>query len=125
MATKIRCSTHLKKVNRFRKKKKIRSRIQGMPQRPRMSVFRSNRYVYVQLIDDVSQHTLASASTLEKDFPSAKKHTVESAKILGGIIAKRAFEKDISQVVFDRNGYPYHGIVKALAESAREEGLKI
>lgn len=110
-----------------RKKKhmRIRRKISGTPARPRLSVFRSNKHIYAQVIDDEAGHTLVAASTLEKDIKSALEYTdnVEAAKYLGGVIAKRAIDKGINQVVFDRGGYIYQGKVQALADGAREAGL--
>ncbi len=110
-----------------RKKKhmRIRSRFSGTAERPRLAVFRSNKHMYAQLIDDVAGCTLAAASTVEQGVRSELKYTdnVEAASYLGGIIAKRALDKGIKEVVFDRGGFIYHGKVKALAEAAREAGL--
>jgi large subunit ribosomal protein L18 len=122
MATKIRKSTSEKKQVRFKRKRRIRSRLSGSAEAPRLCVFRSNKHLYVQLIDDEKQHTLVSASSMEKGSTIAC--TREGAKIMGALIAKRALEKGVSRVVFDRGGYLYHGRVKALADSARESGLK-
>jgi large subunit ribosomal protein L18 len=122
MATKIRLQTSQKQVIRFKRKRRISARIEGTAERPRFAVFRSNRHIYAQLIDDTKGHTLVSASTLEEDL---KVHgSVEGAKVLGGVIAKRALSKNVAQVVFDRSGYLYHGQIKALADAAREAGLK-
>jgi large subunit ribosomal protein L18 len=110
---------------RMKKHMRIRRRISGTPSRPRLSVFRSNKHMYAQVIDDEAGHTLVAASTLEKDIKSALEYTdnVEAAKYLGSIIAKRAIDKGINQVVFDRGGYIYQGKVQALADAAREAGL--
>jgi len=93
-------------------------------ERPRLAVFRSNRHIYVQLVDDVKGHTLVAASSLEEELKEKVGGTIEGAKTLGNLVAKRALAKNISQIVFDRSGYLYHGRVKALADSAREGGLK-
>ena len=93
--------------------------------RPRMTVFRSNRQIYVQLVDDVSGKTLVSASFMEKDIATHKVNKTEQAKLVGKRIAEKAKEKGIENAVFDRNGYLYHGRVKNLADAAREGGLKI
>jgi large subunit ribosomal protein L18 len=106
----------------LKRKIHIRKRISGSASTPRMSVSRSNRNLSVQLIDDTSGRTIVSASTLEKEL-SAIKATVAGAAELGGIIGKRAVEKNVKAVVFDRNGYLYHGQVKALADGARKAGL--
>jgi large subunit ribosomal protein L18 len=111
--------------NQVRKKRhgRVRSKISGTAQRPRLNVFRSNKNIYAQLIDDVAGLTLVSANTQEKSFEGAAAN-VEAAAKIGEIIAKRAVEKNITTVVFDRSGYLYHGRVKALAEAARENGLE-
>ena len=110
---------------REKKHMKIRNRFSGTPERPRLAVFRSNKHMYAQVIDDVAGHTLAAASTVEKEVASELKYTdnVEAAQKLGEVIAKRAIEKGIKEVVFDRGGFIYQGKVKALAEAAREAGL--
>jgi len=124
MATKIRRGTSPKKVIRFKRKRRIRARLEGNSERPRLSVFRSNSHMYVQLIDDAKGVTLVAASTLEEELREKVGGSVEGAKTLGNLVAKRALAKNISQVVFDRSGYLYHGRIKALADSAREGGLK-
>jgi large subunit ribosomal protein L18 len=124
MATKIRQNTNNKQVVRFKRKLRIRSRIEGSIERPRLSVFRSNKHLYAQLVDDTKGHTLVAASTLEADLKDKLGGTIEGAKTLGNLIAKRALAKQISQVVFDRSGYLYHGRIKAVADAAREGGLK-
>ena len=101
---------------------RIRSKISGTGEIPRLSVFRSNKQIYAQIIDDVKQTTLVAASTLDKEVKT-KHANVEAAKEVGALIAKRAKEKKISDVVFDRSGYIYTGVVKAIAEAAREGGL--
>ncbi len=110
---------------REKKHMKIRNRFSGTPERPRLAVFRSNKHMYAQVIDDVAGNTLVAASTLEKEVASELKYTdnVEAAQKLGEVIAKRALEKGIKEVVFDRGGFIYQGKVKALAEAAREAGL--
>ncbi len=110
-----------KQVNRLRRKAKIRSTMSGTAKRPRLSVFRSNENIYVQLIDDVTGKTLAAASDIKTDGKTTK---VESAKKVGEEIAKKAKDLKIKEIVFDRGGFAYHGRVKALAEAARETGLK-
>ena len=124
MATKIRKGTSQKQVVRFKRKRRIRARVEGTTERPRLSVFRSNKHLYVQLIDDAKGKTLVAACSLEEELRDKAGSTVEGAKALGGVIAKRAIAKNISKVVFDRSGYLYHGKIKALADSARESGLK-
>ncbi len=108
---------------RLKRHARVRSKVSGTPDCPRLDVFRSAKHIYVQVIDDVSGVTLASASTVEKDF-GAYGGNKEAAKKVGEMIAKRALEKGIENVVFDRGGYIYHGRVKELAEGAREGGLK-
>ncbi|MBE0650475.1 MAG: 50S ribosomal protein L18 [Bacteroidales bacterium] len=114
-----------KKVfRRNRIKMRVRKSITGTAARPRMSVFRSNKQIYVQLIDDAAQKTLVSASSSDKSFEGDKVTKIEQAKKVGNLIATRAIAAGIGNVVFDRNGYLYHGRVKSLAEAAREGGLK-
>jgi len=113
-----------KKQARKRIHYRIRKKVKGTAQRPRLCVFRSNKEIYCQAIDDVNGLTLIAASTKDADIP-ADKSKVEQAKIVGETLAKRALAKDISNVVFDRNGYLYHGRVKALADGVREGGLKL
>ena len=108
---------------RLKRHKRVRAKISGTPQRPRLSVFRSASHIYAQLIDDVNGVTLVAASTVEKGF-EGNGGNKEAAKLVGQNIAKKAAEKGISEVVFDRSGYIYHGRVKELAEGAREGGLK-
>jgi len=105
--------------------RRIRRKIAGTGERPRLSVFRSNQHILVQVIDDVTQHTLVAASTLEPEIKSVFKSTAncEASAKVGELIAQRAIAKGISEVVFDRGGNLYHGRVKALAEAAREAGL--
>ena len=111
---------------RAKKHMRIRNRFSGSAERPRLAVFRSNNHVYAQVIDDVNGTTLVSASTLEKDIKAELKNTddIEAATKIGDVVAKRALEKGIKTVVFDRAGYIYHGKVKALADAAREAGLE-
>lgn len=115
----------VKKRNRI--KKHIRKKIFGTSERPRLTVYRSLKHIYAQLVDDTKGHTLAFASTRSKDIREELqnvKSKIERAKIVGKHLAKLAFEKNISKVVFDRSGYKYHGKVKAIAEGAREGGLQ-
>lgn len=112
-----------KLARRIKIKKSIRRKVSGTPERPRLSVFRSNRSIYAQIIDDVAGVTLVSASSLNLG-EGIKSINVEKAKEVGKILAKNATEKGIETVVFDRNGYLYHGKIQALAEGAREGGLK-
>ncbi len=113
-----------KVASRLKIKMRIRKTIKGTPERPRMSVFRSNKQIYVQLIDDVNGVTLVSASSREKGIEGEKMTKTEQAKKVGALIAEKAKAAGIETVVFDRNGYLYHGRVKSLAEAAREGGLK-
>jgi large subunit ribosomal protein L18 len=112
-----------KQKRRNRRKIHIRKRIKGTAECPRLSVFRSNRHLYLQAIDDVSGKTLAAISSLEKDFLSLKNNLETGAK-LGEAMGKRLNEQKVSTVVFDRNGYKYHGIVKALADGVRKAGIE-
>jgi large subunit ribosomal protein L18 len=108
---------------RLRRKVHIRKRVSGTAERPRMTVTKSNRHLSMQVVDDTKGCTLASASTLEKELRNIKA-TVEGAGQLGEIMGKRLLEKNIKTVVFDRNGYLYHGIVKALADGSRKAGIE-
>ena len=112
-----------KNAMRLKRHVRVRGKISGTPECPRLNVFRSNANIYAQLIDDVNGVTLVAANTLEKDFEGATGN-IEAAKKVGAILAERAKAKGIEQVVFDRGGYIYHGRVAALAEGAREAGLK-
>jgi len=112
-----------KNAQRMKRHVRVRGKISGTPERPRLNVFRSNANIYAQIIDDVNGVTLASASTLDKEFEGAAGNC-EAAKKVGQLVAQRAKEKGISVVVFDRGGYIYHGRVAALAEGAREGGLE-
>ena len=111
---------------RLKKHRRMRNRFSGTAERPRLSVFRSNNHMYAQIIDDTVGNTLVAASTLEKDVKSELKKTndVEAAAYLGTVIAKKALDKGIKEVVFDRGGFIYQGKIKALAEAAREAGLE-
>ena len=110
---------------RVNKHRKLRNRFSGTAERPRLAVFRSNNHMYAQIIDDTVGNTLVSASTLQKDVKAEleKTNNVEAAAYLGTVIAKKAIEKGITSVVFDRGGFIYHGKIKALADAAREAGL--
>ena len=118
------------KVNRSdvrkNKHRRLRSRLSGTPERPRLAVFRSNNHMYAQIIDDVAGNTIVSASTLQGDVKEGldKTNNVEAAAKLGTVIAKKAMDNGIKEVVFDRGGYIYQGKVKALADAAREAGLE-
>ena len=115
-----------RKSARVRRHKRVRKKTSGIPERPRLSVFKSLKHIYVQIIDDQNGITLIAASTLSPDVRDkiTGGNNIETAKVLGAEIARRAVEKNITKVVFDRGGYLYHGKVKALAEAAREAGLK-
>jgi large subunit ribosomal protein L18 len=112
--------------NAVRKKRhaRVRAKLSGTSTRPRLNVFRSNKHIYAQIIDDLSGVTLASASTLDKDFNLESSSNVEAAQKVGELVAKRAVEKGITDVIFDRGGYLYHGRIQALADAARENGLQ-
>ena len=112
-----------RKAERERRHARVRNKISGTADRPRLCVFRSNNNLFVQVIDDVAGNTLVQASTLDKEI-KIKHANKEAAKELGTLIAKRAADKKIKTVVFDRGGYIYHGVVKELAEAAREGGLE-
>ena len=112
-----------RKATRQRRHARVRTKISGTPECPRLCVYRSNKNLFVQVIDDVNGTTLAAASTLDKEVKN-KHANSEAAKEVGALIAKRAIEKNIEAVVFDRGGYIYHGVVKELADAAREGGLK-
>ncbi len=113
-----------KEFRRNRIKQRIRKVVHGEANSPRLSVFRSNKGIYVQLIDDVSGKTLVAASSADKGIADAKGNKIDQAKLVGKAIAEKAVKAGISAVKFDRNGYLYHGRVKSLAEGAREAGLK-
>ena len=111
-----------RKMERARRHARVRTKISGTAERPRLCVYRSNTNLYVQVIDDVAGKTLVSASTLDKEVKT-KYANKEAAKEVGALIAKRALEKNIKDVVFDRGGYIYHGVIKELADAARNGGL--
>ena len=115
-----------KNSERIKRHKRIRNKISGTPERPRLSVFRSTRHIYAQIIDDVNGVTLVAASTMEKDIAEAVKEMTKSeqAKYVGSTIGRRAIEKGVTTVVFDRSGYLYMGRLESLAEGAREAGLQ-
>jgi len=112
-----------KRRKREKRRTHIRKSIFGAPDRPRMTVYRSNLHLYVQVIDDMVGHTLSSVSTMEKQFRNLRPN-VQSGSLIGEEIGKRLMEKGITQVVFDRNGYKYHGVVKAIADGVRKAGVK-
>ena len=112
-----------RKLERTRRHARVRTKVSGTAERPRLCIYRSNSNIYAQIIDDVAGNTLVSASTLDKEVKT-KKSNIEAAKEVGTLIAKRATAKKIKNVVYDRSGYIYHGIVKELAEAAREGGLE-
>ena len=115
-----------KNANRLQRHKRVRRKITGTTQRPRLCVLRSSNNIYAQIIDDANRVTLTAASSLDAEVKGAVNHggNKEAAKMVGEMIAKRAIEKGITEVVFDRGGYLYHGRVQVLAEAAREAGLK-
>jgi large subunit ribosomal protein L18 len=119
-------SSEFKKEARLKRKKRIRKKLSGTELRPRLSIFRSSRHIYAQVIDDTSGHTLVAASSLEKavkDHPGFD-DKVTMANFVGKLVAERAIEKGVRQVIFDRNGFLYHGRVKAVSDGAREAGLE-
>jgi large subunit ribosomal protein L18 len=113
-----------KNATRKKRHARVRAKLSGTSARPRLNVFRSNKHIYAQLIDDMSGVTLTSASTLDKEFNLESTTNLEAAQKIGELVAKRAVEKGISSVVFDRGGYLYHGRIQALADAARENGLQ-
>ena len=115
-----------KNAKRLQRHKRVRRKVFGTPQRPRLCVFRSSNNIYAQIIDDTNRVTLVAASSLHEAVKGAVNHTgnKEAAKLVGEMVAKKAVEKGITEVVFDRGGYIYHGRIKELAEGAREAGLK-
>ena len=115
-----------KKASRAKRHLRVRKKVSGTPERPRLSVYRSEKNIYAQIIDDTNRVTLVAASSLDEAVKGAVNHTgnKEAAKLVGQLVAKKAVEKGITEVVFDRGGYVYHGRVQTLAESAREAGLK-
>lgn len=118
----------LKKINKNENRKarhsRVRKKIEGTSARPRLNVYRSGKHIYAQIIDDTTKSTLASASTLDKSLELTSTSNKEAAKVIGETIAKKAIEKGIEDVVFDRSGYIYHGRIKELADGARSAGLK-
>jgi large subunit ribosomal protein L18 len=116
---------NLRKKARLKRKKRIRKTMVGTQQRPRLSVFRSSRHIYAQVIDDTHGHTLAAASSMEKSVKEqpAFDNKVAAANFVGKLIGERAIEQGVNKVVFDRNGFLYHGRVKAVSDGAREAGL--
>ena len=111
---------------RLRRHLRVRKKVRGTPDRLRLSVRRSLNHIYAQIIDDFRGHTLVAASSLDKELKGTKHHTgnSETAKLVGSLIAKRALEKGIKKIVFDRSGYRYHGSIKALADAVREAGVE-
>jgi large subunit ribosomal protein L18 len=115
-----------RRVARLRRHQRVRKRLSGTPERPRLNVFRSLHHIYVQVIDDTQGHTLVSASTIDPEVTGQIEglNKTEQARIVGKVVAERALNRGIKQVVLDRGGYKYHGRVRALAEAAREGGLE-
>ncbi len=118
-------ATLKKRINRSRRHLRVRKKVNGTQERPRLTVFRSARHIYCQVIDDLAGHTLAAASTESKEIREQIKYAgnVASARLVGDLIARKATEAGVTAVVFDRGGYRYHGRIKALAENARKAGL--
>lgn len=117
-------STKDKQLARLRRHRRVRKKVTGTPERPRLAVYRSNKHISAQVIDDTSGHTLAAASTLEPELRSGPTSNKEAAAKVGRLVAERARAKGITRVVFDRGGFLYHGRVAALADAAREAGLE-
>jgi large subunit ribosomal protein L18 len=115
---------HNRQAARERRHRRVRKKVRGTPERPRLAVFRSNKHIYAQVIDDVNGRTIASASTVEKDFAGATA-TVEAAKKVGKTVGERAKQAGIEVVVLDRGGFRYHGRVAGIADGARESGLTL
>ncbi|MDP4104617.1 MAG: 50S ribosomal protein L18 [Bacillota bacterium] len=113
-----------KNATRKKRHARVRAKLSGTSARPRLNVFRSNKHIYAQVIDDLNGVTLASASTIEKDLNLESTSNTEAAQKVGELVAKRALEKGVEAVVFDRGGYLYHGRIQALADAARENGLQ-
>jgi large subunit ribosomal protein L18 len=115
-----------RKEGRQKRHERIRKKVLGTPERPRLSVYRSLNHMYAQIIDDLKGYTIVTASSLDKDFKDDRSHkgNIKTAKKVGELIAKKALEKGIKKVVFDRSGYLYHGSARALAEAVRETGLE-
>ncbi len=111
---------------RLRRKLRVRKKVKGTEERPRLTVYRSLRHIYAQVINDISGHTIAAASTLSKELRNKLKSTrnIEAARMVGELIAQKAQERGIKRVVFDRNGFLYHGRIKELADAARQKGLE-
>ena len=118
-------SMNIRQQARLKRKKRIRKKIYGTPQRPRLSVFRSSRHIYAQIVDDAAGRTLVAASTVDKQVNDAPKfkNKIAAANFVGKMVGERALNQGIKKVVFDRNGFLYHGRVKSLSEGARESGL--
>ena len=119
-------SQKMKAKGRARRKRRVRRRVFGEPGRPRLTIFRSLGHIYAQIVDDVAAQTLASASSLSKELKGKVKSggNIESAKVVGKLLGEKAIAAGITQITFDRNGYRYHGRVKAFSDAAREAGLK-
>jgi large subunit ribosomal protein L18 len=124
MSAIVKNKTNLHHIARLYRKRRIRKRINGTAECPRLSVFKSDRHFVIQLIDDEKSHTVLQVSTLSKELKGKATANIEGAKTVGKLLAEKAKKANISTVVFDRNGYKFHGSVKALADSAREAGLK-
>lgn len=116
-----------KKMARLKRKKRIRKKVSGTPEQPRLSVFRSTKHIYAQVIDDTTGRTLATASSLDEIVKAQAgfESKVAAAAFIGKVLGERAIEKGVKKVVFDRNGFQYHGRVKAVSDGAREAGLKL
>ncbi|MBF0228603.1 MAG: 50S ribosomal protein L18 [Desulfamplus sp.] len=119
-------NTSEKYISRVKRKKRIRKKMTGTQERPRLNIFRSASHIYAQIVNDIEGNTIVSASTLDKEFTDTGKKggNKDAAVAVGKIVAKRALDKGINKVVFDRNGFLYHGRVKALSDGAREGGLQ-
>lgn len=118
-------SLALKKQARIKRKKRVRKKISGTKEKPRLTIFRTSKHIYAQIVDDIAGHTLAAASSMEKVIRDHEKfdNKVESASFVGERVGERAIKKGLKKIVFDRNGFLYHGRVKALSDGARKAGL--
>ncbi|CAH9080336.1 unnamed protein product [Cuscuta europaea] len=124
----VEAKSRTRQDDRIARHSRLRKKVEGTPERPRMAVFRSNKHIFVQVIDDTQMHTLAAVSTMQKAISAEVNYssgpTIEVARKVGEAIAKSCLEKGITKVAFDRGGYPYHGRIQAIAEAAREKGLQ-
>jgi len=114
----------VKESRQKRRKKRVRKKVFGFPDRPRVSIYRSNKYIYAQAIDDVRGVTIAAVSSISRELERKLGDTIEDAKVLGKIMAEKLIKKGVTKIVFDRNFYKYHGVIKAFADAMRESGIQ-